>query len=144
MRTRTWPISTRSTRRCDVAQTKAGVERLLAALAALRDINRLHDLPPHEGDAVAWQPPARLYRLCWRWIVYDDQTIEVEELAQVPFHFTLLQARCADTLYVAVVKNHSAFYFDVLVRLDEAQAKSARLALARHDLVTLGHLANAC
>lgn len=121
-----------------------GLDRLLAAVGELHAINQLHDLPPHEGDAVAWEPPARLYQLTWRKLAYDGETIDVTELAQVPFHFVLLKAVEADVYYLAILKNHSAAYYEVIVRLDEAQAAQARAALAARDLPALGRLADAC
>ncbi|MBK9069792.1 MAG: hypothetical protein IPL79_02100 [Myxococcales bacterium] len=121
-----------------------GLDRLLAALGELRGINQLHDLPPEEGDAVAWEPPARLYLLTWRKLAHNGQIIDVTELAQVPFHFVLLKAVEADVYYLAILKNHSAAYYEVIVRLDEAQAARARAALAVRDMAALGRLADAC
>ena len=57
-----------------------GLDRLLAALGELRGINQLHDLPPEEGDAVAWEPPARLYLLTWRKLAHNGQIIDVNDL----------------------------------------------------------------
>ncbi|MFM2018773.1 MAG: hypothetical protein RL007_2429 [Bacteroidota bacterium] len=106
-----------------------GVEYLIQVLSLLK-------------QSGSFEVPDNLYQLYRRWIVWEGQQIEVEELANDNWNYSVMRSQERDQLFIEVLNNRSAAYWDKLFLVDQEDYSVIETAIQQGNKQILNNLAD--
>jgi hypothetical protein len=106
-----------------------GVEYLIQVLSLLK-------------QSGSFEVPDNLYQLYRRWIVWEGQQIEVEELANDNWNYSVMRSQERDQLFIEVLNNRSAAYWDKLFLVDQKDYSVIETAIQQENKQILNNLAD--
>lgn len=83
-----------------------------------------------------------LYQLFRRWIVFEGRQIEVDELADDQWNYSVMRSKDNRELFIEVLNNHSAAYWDKLFLVDTEDCSVIETAIQQGTKQILNNLAD--
>lgn len=108
---------------------REGVQYLIQVLSLLK-------------QSGSFEVPDNLYQLYRRWIVWEGQQIEVEELANDNWNYSVMRSKERDQLFIEVLNNRSAAYWDKLFLVDQEDYSVIETAIQQGNKQILNNLAD--
>lgn len=90
----------------------------------------------------SFEVPGNLYQLYRRWIVFEGRQIEVDELADDQWNYSIMRNKDNGELFIEVLNNRSAAYWDKLFLVDTEDCSVIEKAIQQENKQILNNLAD--
>lgn len=106
-----------------------GIDLLLSVLSVLKQSGSI-------------EVPDNLYQLYRKWILWEERQIEIEELADDNWNYSIMRSKEHGELFIEVINNRSAAYWDKLLLVDKEDYSIIETAIQQGNKQILNNLAD--